>query len=373
MSLKKINVSVVLASDESWYDYKFGQTKKNFFSNRKYSYCFYQRHPPPDDHILRKLEIYGKKFNIKFDHLENNYKTSKILISINLYRRNKFQKKFLDSNKKKILVITETDAIDPYSYQIKLHKKFDTIFTRKYTFLKKKNKKYKFYNGNALVLKENKKIIRNKKKNFLCIFMKNRYWHHKRSLSYLRYNIIEWFNKKYPNDLDLYGYDWDKNFIYIHKFFKKNKIFRNIFLKILSMSLIKNFFSKKLEVYKGAVKDKINTLSQYKFEICIENSILHGNGSTNERIFHSLLSGTVPIFVGHKKKFNFIPSNCYIDFWKFKNMEDLYDYIKNMSESDYKKYLKNAERYVKSKEFFKNTVDFNALNIINEINYLSKQ
>ncbi len=92
-----------------------------------------------------------------------------------------------------------------------------------------------------------------------------------------------------------------------------------------------------------------------------------------KEFFTHFLSGTVPIFVGHKKKFNFIPSNCYIDFWKFKNMEDLYDYIKNMSESDYKKYLKNAERYVKSKEFFKHTVDFNALNIINEINYLSKQ
>jgi alanine-alpha-ketoisovalerate/valine-pyruvate aminotransferase len=38
----------------------------------------------------------------------------------------------------------------------------------------------------------------------------------------------------------------------------------------------------------------------------------------------------------------------------------------------YKKYLKNAENFIKSKKFFKYTTDFDALNIVKEINNLCK-
>jgi hypothetical protein len=217
-------------------------------------------------------------------------------------------------------------------------------------------------------LKENKNIIKNKKNKFLCMMFKNKYWHHRESTSSLRFKILEWFNEKYPDHFDLYGADWDKNFIYIHSFFKNNKILRSLTIKLLSISFIKPLFSKSLKVYKGVAKDKLLTLSRYKFDMCIENAIFYG--SPGERIFHSLLSGTVPIYIGSKN--NFIPENCYIDFWKFKDLESLYRYIKNMKDSKYKKYLKNAENFIKSKNFFKYTIDFNALNIVKEINNLCK-
>jgi hypothetical protein len=377
MDLKLKNVSIVLPTSESWYNYKFGNTKKNFFSIKKYSYCKYignslynNYKAVEDQHLLRKLEIYGKQFNIRFDHLEKNYNNSEIIIVINGNKLNKFQNNSLYSDKKKILIVIEPKAILPSAYIKSFHKIFDSIFIRDLNFLKIDDNKYKYYNGNNVIVKENKKIIKNKKNKFLCMMFKNKYWHHKESTSFLRFKILEWFNKKYPDDFDLYGADWDKNFVYIHRFFKSNKIIRRILIKLLSISFIKIFFSKSLKVYKGVAKDKLLTLSRYKFDMCIENATFEG--SPGERIFHSLLSGTVPIYVGSKIKINFIPENCYIDFWKFKNLESLYRYIKNMKDSTYKKYLKNAENFIKSKKFFKYTTDFNALNIVKEINNLCK-
>jgi len=375
MVLKIKNVSVILPTSESWYNYKFGRTKKNFFSGKKYSHCKYignslynNYKAIEDEYLLRKLEIYGKRFNIRFDHLENNYNNSDILVLINGNKLNKVQSESLHSDKKKILIVSEPKAILPLAYIKSFHKIFNSIFIRDYSFLKGGDKKYKYYSGNAVILKENKNIIKNKKNKFLCMMFKNKYWHHRESTSSLRFKILEWFNEKYPDHFDLYGADWDKNFIYIHSFFKNNKILRSLTIKLLSISFIKPLFSKSLKVYKGVAKDKLLTLSRYKFDMCIENAIFYG--SPGERIFHSLLSGTVPIYIGSKN--NFIPENCYIDFWKFKDLESLYRYIKNMKDSKYKKYLKNAENFIKSKNFFKYTIDFNALNIVKEINNLCK-
>ena len=363
MKSKIIHVSVVVPTNEYWYHYKFGKIKDSFYNNKKYDYCVYRGFE--DIHLLRKLEIYGKKFNIKFDHLENNYNYSSFIIFINGHKLNNFQSSFLKSNKKKILVIIEPAAILPTLYNLSYHENFDLVFSRDKTFLNKNQKKYKYFNGNCMILKEHKKIFKNKKKNFLCIIFKNKYWHHKQSSSSLRLEIVEWYNKYYPNDLDLYGRDWDKNFIYLHKWLKNFSILRRILLKLFGLPLIRNFFSKSLKIYKGETKNKINTLSQYKFDICIENAFF--DGAPGERIYHSLLAGTVPIFILKKTKTKYIPTNCYIDFWKFNSLNELNIYLKNMSDRTYDKYIANINKFIKSNSFFKHTVDFNAINIVKEI------
>ena len=157
------HVSVVVPTNEFWYNYKFGKIKDNFYNNKKYDYCVYRGFE--DIHFLRKLEIYGKKFNIKFDHLENNYNYSSFIIFINGHKLNYFQSSFLKSNKKKILVIVEPEAILPTLYNLSYHENFDLIFSRKKIFLNK-NQKYRYFNGNCMILKEHKKILKNKKKKF---------------------------------------------------------------------------------------------------------------------------------------------------------------------------------------------------------------
>ena len=46
----------------------------------------------------------------------------------------------------------------------------------------------------------------------------------------------------------------------------------------------------------GKVKNKIEFLSSYKFSIAMENT--EGNGYLSEKIFHSFISGTIPIYYG---------------------------------------------------------------------------
>jgi hypothetical protein len=129
------------------------------------------------------------------------------------------------------------------------------------------------------------------------------------------------------------------------------------------------FFNKSLKIYKGVVIDKIKTASFFKFEFCCENAI--NKGRISERIFQSFFSGTVPIYIGDETIKRFIPKNCYIDFWKFKNFKDLYRYLKDMNNDTYNKYLKNAQTFLKSKKYYNHTVDYNVSNIIKEIKNLS--
>ena len=46
----------------------------------------------------------------------------------------------------------------------------------------------------------------------------------------------------------------------------------------------------------GPVVNKIEFLSSYKFSIAMENS--NGDGYVSEKIYDSLISGTIPIYYG---------------------------------------------------------------------------
>ncbi len=62
------------------------------------------------------------------------------------------------------------------------------------------------------------------------------------------------------------------------------------------------------------------------------------------------MSGIVPIYYGATNIENFIPKNCFIDYRKFKNFEEMYCYLENISENDYLIYLNNIKNYLKSEE-----------------------
>lgn len=94
---------------------------------------------------------------------------------------------------------------------------------------------------------------------------------------------------------------------------------------------------------------KISTLKNYKFCICFENTTTN-KGYITEKIFGCFASGCVPIYWGAPNIQSYIPRGCFIDYRDFKNNEELYLFLKAMTEEEYNKYLECIRSFLKSKE-----------------------
>jgi hypothetical protein len=137
------------------------------------------------------------------------------------------------------------------------------------------------------------------------------------------------------------------NFIYSNhvpfrnKFFKKLNKYKHIdspgkcMNNMLPIGIHKNV--NKSRISKDWEKEKIDFIKPYKFTIAFENEIR--SGYNTDRIIHSYLANSIPIYFGDKmidKDFN---ANVFINCHNFKNFEEA---IKKIIEVD-----KNDEIYLK--------------------------
>lgn len=83
------------------------------------------------------------------------------------------------------------------------------------------------------------------------------------------------------------------------------------------------------------VKDKIKFFTSYKFSLSMENS--NGDGYISEKIFHSFISGTIPIYYGDYLVDEYINPKAYILIKGEKDIAAKIEYIKSI-DNDYKKY-----------------------------------
>ena len=131
-----------------------------------------------------------------------------------------------------------------------------------------------------------------------------------------RLKIIRYFENRPGNDFEFYGPSWESSH------------FRN---------------------YKGTVKNKIQTLKNYRFCICFEN-IKNLKGYITEKITDCFIAGSVPIYWGASNITDYIPENCFIAREKFASMDALLSFLKNMPEAEYNQYLENTRRFLESKK-----------------------
>jgi hypothetical protein len=135
-----------------------------------------------------------------------------------------------------------------------------------------------------------------------------------------RIRMVEFFETKPPGELDIYGKNWSRRF------------YRD---------------------YKGPIPgfhsgpEKINTLKNYRFSVCFENT-QNVNGYITEKIFCCFAAGCVPIYWGAKNVESYIPKNCFIDYRDFKSKEELYSFLTSMSKKTYESYLENIRLFLQS-------------------------
>lgn len=125
-----------------------------------------------------------------------------------------------------------------------------------------------------------------------------------------RENAYNYFEKNYPEDFDFYGVGWEGT---------------------------------NHPCYRGTVKDKKEVFHQYRFAICFENTRTKKNYIT-EKIWDCMDAQIVPIYAGAEQITDFIPQECFIDFYAFKNYDELSSYLVNMSEERYSEYLEAAKK-----------------------------
>ncbi len=129
-----------------------------------------------------------------------------------------------------------------------------------------------------------------------------------------RERAYSFFESHYPGEFDLYGWGWD---------------------------------IKRHPSYKGSVDDKIKTLQNYRFAICLENT--RGlKDYVSEKMYDCLCAGVVPVYGGASNVTDYVPKECFIDYFSFDSLESLAEYITNMPDDIYGKYLAAGRDFIEN-------------------------
>ena len=125
-----------------------------------------------------------------------------------------------------------------------------------------------------------------------------------------RLKVIKWFEENHPEDFEFYGAGWPQ---------------------------------KEYPLYRGCVDSKVKTYQMYRFALCIEN--ISKENMITEKPMDCFSSMIVPIYYGAPEMETYVPHECYIDYRDFKNLEELYSFIKNMPEEQYNGYIKAIKKF----------------------------
>lgn len=235
---------------------------------------------------------------------------------------------FAQTFRKKILYIWEPAVIIPANYDIALWRAFDIVLTWNDEILESLKKNPEQFTCLKLFYPEKNNFVENsipfaEKK--LCVLIASNKNHSDTgaciSLSQPRADIIDWFEKYEPLNLDLYGRGWPA-----------------------------------ITIYKGIIPGfepfdpscKIHVLSQYRFCICFENS--SSPGYISEKILNCLASGCIPVYLGSLNIKHYIPEDCFIHYADFASIQDLFDFLETMDEKTHQRYVDCARKWLSSEQ-----------------------
>ncbi len=175
---------------------------------------------------------------------------------------------------------------------------------------------------------------------FLILINANKYSYVTNELYSYRRKAIRFFEKF--NDFDLYGYGWEQGNRVIKRHQLIGAIKRGRLLQVLK-DLVD---IRPYKNYRGSVEDKNKLLRSYKFSLCFENE-KNAPGYITEKIFDSLLSGTVPVYLGTPNIEKYVPRNCFIDMRDFKNFSELNTYLRSVSPKEFSRIQAAGQKFIK--------------------------
>lgn len=214
------------------------------------------------------------------------------------------------------LFIWQSPDLQPYAYDTQYHKHFGQIYTLHDALIDNKTYFKLFYPLSAAPITPEDLTKQYHKK--LCTLVgsyRDLNWSDSELYSERR-RAADYFDQHSPQDFELYGKNWEQ-FGY--------------------------------QTYKGEAQDPIAVMKNFKFCLCYENS-KNIPGFITHKIFDAFTAGCVPIYDGAPNIADYIPKSCFISLSDFRNYQDLFMFINNMSPEIYNTYRKNIAEFMASKE-----------------------
>jgi hypothetical protein len=101
--------------------------------------------------------------------------------------------------------------------------------------------------------------------------------------------------------------------------------------------------------YRGPVEDKLATLAGYRFGLCLENAA--HDGYVTEKIFDAMFAGCIPVYLGAPDIERFVPLEAFIHVRRFRSYEDLTNYVRSLSRSEFVARLEAVRTFLASPRF----------------------
>ena len=101
-----------------------------------------------------------------------------------------------------------------------------------------------------------------------------------------------------------------------------------------------------MKAYRCSCQSKLETLSKYRFSLCLENMPMEGY--VTEKIFDCFYAGTVPIYRGGSRIEKYVPTDTFIDGSRYGSWREMWNDIKNMPPKDWEEYRLNARAFLVS-------------------------
>ncbi len=93
-------------------------------------------------------------------------------------------------------------------------------------------------------------------------------------------------------------------------------------------------------------KNKIVTLSNYRFALCFENTRF--DGYVTEKIFDCFFAGCIPVYCGPSDIDSYVPRDAYISYDDFQSYDELDFFLRGLHEEQAESYLRAAADYLAS-------------------------
>jgi len=261
------------------------------------------------DNFFKKIYFYLNK-----KHVYNTY--------LEIKKKNLLHKVFV--------LLSESPIVKPWNYKLEYHQGIGRFFTWDKQLVD--NKKYFHYHVPFGDTAKEFECDFNKRK-LLMDISGNKFSSEENELYSFRRNTIQYLDKNYENDFDLYGFFWGSDFITKLK----------LLVRYGKLSMY-NY-----QTYKGLVDNKSDVISQYKYVICYEN--VQYNDYISNRIFDIFVNGSIPIYCGPSNIYEYIPKGTFINRTEFSSDEELMIYIKTIDEMEYLKILLNIQQFLKTKSY----------------------
>lgn len=307
-----------------------------FFDTKDESPFFVCR--PIFDQVQKKLNTIG--YNLSIDHDIHVLDDSTIICSFDIHHTHyKINGKNIEAlsryPQKKILFLWEAEVVLHWNFSRALHSYFDKVYTWKDEIIDGA-KYHKFYWPQPLLhMIDDVKHFDDK--NFCVLIAGCKKSSHPQELYTERKKIIEFFNSHPDADFHFFGggsntqWQWDTT-QYPH--------YKGPVPELFTAQDIYSY-----PITPGHL-NKLMCLKEYKFCICYENST--ENGWITEKIFDCFISGCVPVYLGASNISDLIPKECFIDRRNFKNDQELYSFLKSLSQQEYQEYITAIKNYLAS-------------------------